>query len=156
MYAKIDNQSSVVKYPYTEEDLRVEYRNVSFPEVMSDEDRAQFNMVRVVVVGHQEIDHTKNATQGMPVYVSERGRWEQTWIITDATPEQIAERTDNKANEVRMQRNAMISSSDWTQLDDTPITNAKKLAWATYRQALRDIPAQAGFPWEVSWPTQPE
>jgi hypothetical protein len=34
--------------------------------------------------------------------------------------------------------------------------NTYKVAWATYRQALRDVPSQAGFPWEVQWPTQPE
>ena len=46
-----------------------------------------------------------------------------------------------------------LTESDWTQVADAPVDQA---AWATYRQALRDIPSQAGFPNEVTWPTEPE
>ena len=54
---------------------------------------------------------------------------------------------------VRAERNALLSASDWTQVADAPVDKA---AWATYRQALRDITAQAGFPHSVTWPTKPE
>ena len=50
---------------------------------------------------------------------------------------------------IRRSRNQMLSETDWTQLEDSPVN---KTAWATYRQALRDIPAQEGFPWNVQWP----
>jgi hypothetical protein len=53
----------------------------------------------------------------------------------------------------RKRRNKLLSASDWTQVADAPVD---KSAWATYRQALRDISAQAGFPATVVWPTQPE
>jgi hypothetical protein len=53
----------------------------------------------------------------------------------------------------RKRRNKLLSASDWTQVADAPVDKA---AWATYRQALRDISAQAGFPATVVWPTQPE
>ena len=53
---------------------------------------------------------------------------------------------------LRMLRDGMLSSSDWTQVADAPVDKA---AWATYRQALRDIPSQAGFPNEVTWPVEP-
>jgi hypothetical protein len=52
----------------------------------------------------------------------------------------------------RKRRNKLLSSSDWTQVADAPVDKA---AWATYRQELRDISAQAGFPATVVWPTQP-
>jgi hypothetical protein len=58
-----------------------------------------------------------------------------------------------QAESVRQQRTEKLKDSDWTQLADS---TADKAAWATYRQALRDITAQAGFPWGVQWPTQPE
>jgi hypothetical protein len=58
-----------------------------------------------------------------------------------------------QANSVRQNRTQLLKDSDWTQLADS---TADKAAWATYRQALRDITAQAGFPWGVQWPTQPE
>jgi hypothetical protein len=53
---------------------------------------------------------------------------------------------------VRKRRNKLLSASDWTQVADAPVDQA---AWAAYRQALRDIPQQEGFPATVVWPTQP-
>lgn len=50
------------------------------------------------------------------------------------------------------ERDHLLSLSDWTQLPDAP---TDKAAWAVYRQALRDVPAQAGFPHDVTWPTKP-
>jgi hypothetical protein len=46
-----------------------------------------------------------------------------------------------------------LAASDWTQVADTPVDRA---AWATYRQALRDVPDQTGFPDAVAWPVAPE
>ena len=46
--------------------------------------------------------------------------------------------------------------SDRTQLSDTPLTSSKKTAWATYRQALRDLPENTEDPKNVTWPSQPE
>ena len=57
-----------------------------------------------------------------------------------------------QAKVVRDERNHKLSACDWTQLADSI---ADKTAWATYRQALRDIPSQTGFPWVIDWPTQP-
>ena len=53
---------------------------------------------------------------------------------------------------VRSQRNAKLSASDWTQLPDVPL--ATKEAWATYRQALRDVTLQAD-PFAIVWPVSP-
>lgn len=57
------------------------------------------------------------------------------------------------ADEIRARRNALLAASDWTQLPDAPVDQT---AWAAYRQALRDITEQEGFPANVIWPTQPE
>ena len=56
------------------------------------------------------------------------------------------------AEEVREERKKLIVASDWTQLADASVN---KSAWATYRQDLRDVPQQAGFPTTVVWPTKP-
>ena len=61
---------------------------------------------------------------------------------------------DRKAAEVRAERNAKLAATDWPQAADTP--QAIKDKYAPYRQALRDVPAQNGFPNTVVWPTQPE
>jgi hypothetical protein len=52
------------------------------------------------------------------------------------------------------ERNKLLKESDWTQLPDVPLVT--KAAWAEYRQALRDITSQAGFPANVVWPTPPQ
>jgi hypothetical protein len=58
-----------------------------------------------------------------------------------------------QAKSVRQQRGEKLKDSDWTQLADS---TANKTAWATYRQALRDVTQQSGFPWTITWPAQPE
>lgn len=46
---------------------------------------------------------------------------------------------EERLNVVRSIRNTLLAQSDWTQLPDSPLTDAKRAEWATYRQALRDI-----------------
>ena len=58
----------------------------------------------------------------------------------------------SKASAERKQRDELLSRSDWTQLADS---TADKAAWATYRQALRDLPSASGFPHTMTWPTEP-
>jgi hypothetical protein len=58
---------------------------------------------------------------------------------------------DRQASDVRNQRDRLLSDTDWMALSD----NTMSPAWATYREALRDITAQEGFPYSVSWPTKP-
>jgi hypothetical protein len=77
---------------------------------------------------------------------------EAEWDAMEAAAE--AEKPIRKAAEVRAERNTRLTETDWTQMPD--YNGADKPAWATYRQALRDIPAQPGFPFDVEWPTQPE
>lgn len=55
--------------------------------------------------------------------------------------------------EIRNERNRLLAASDWTQIGDAPVDRA---AWAAYRQALRDLPSQPGFPAEIDWPIKPE
>lgn len=57
------------------------------------------------------------------------------------------------ASSIRIERDEKLSSCDWTQVADAPVNQE---AWATYRQALRDLPSQEGFPSEVTWPAAPE
>ena len=61
---------------------------------------------------------------------------------------------EEKAGQVRSERNTKLAATDWTQGKDIP--DNISTAWAAYRQALRDVPQQAGFPWVVEWPAQPE
>ena len=60
-----------------------------------------------------------------------------------------AQKDAEQADAQRKARNDKLKDCDWTQLADS---TADKAAWGTYRQALRDVPSQAGFPWTIDWP----
>jgi hypothetical protein len=94
---------------------------------------------------------THKVVEGTPAQVN--GAWLQVWDVVQLTAEEIAELTANEASAVRNQRNGLLAECDWTQLSDAQVDAA---AWATYRQALRDITKQAGFPWSVLWPSRPD
>ncbi len=57
--------------------------------------------------------------------------------------------------DVRRKRDTLIAACDWTQIPDAPLSATQRAAWATYRQALRNVPAQAGFPAAINWPIKP-
>lgn len=71
----------------------------------------------------------------------------------DAIPASLL--TTLQRAELRQQRDAMLAACDWTQGVDSPLNATTKAAWATYRQALRDVPAQSSFPDSINWPVQP-
>lgn len=77
-------------------------------------------------------------------------------IEVDLTPEEIAESLalgqEAAWKSLRVQRDGLLAASDWTVLSDTPASTA---AWKTYRQALRDLPANTTDPHNVVWPTPP-
>lgn len=140
---------TVETYPYSIGNLRKDNPNVSFPKNPSAALMAEWNVYPVESVGAPSTDHTQNVKQGDPVY--DNG-WKQTWIVTQATEGEIAERTQSQADGVRGGRDDLLVKSDWTQVADAPVDKA---AWATYRQELRDITEQEGFPWTVQWPLVP-
>lgn len=69
-----------------------------------------------------------------------------------AQAEREAQAVVIKAAEVRAERNQKLKDSDFSQLPDSPVDKA---VWSVYRQELRDVPSQEGFPNEVVWPDQP-
>jgi hypothetical protein len=84
----------------------------------------------------------------------------QDHLIGSKTPmseEEVRQSTDSAQlgvpDIIRGQRNSLLNLSDWTQVLDAPVDQT---LWANYRQSLRDIPQQEGFPHNISWPTQPE
>lgn len=148
-YVLLATDGSIYRYPYTLTDLKYANPNTSFAKQISDETAAQFNCFPVASTEPPAIDYTANLER---TAIKQGGSWIEKWAVTPATPEQIAERTAAKEAEVRQQRNQLLSNCDWTQLPDAPVPPAP---WATYRQQLRDVTAQAGFPWEVQWPIAP-
>tara|TARA_B100001029_G_scaffold115850_1_gene95949 strand:- start:2269 stop:2559 length:291 start_codon:yes stop_codon:yes gene_type:complete len=82
--------------------------------------------------------------------------------IVDFTDEEkaaavkMAEDADKDFTSIRASRNQRLASTDWTQGADSPLTDAKKTEWATYRQELRDYPSTASKVSELgAWPVEP-
>ncbi len=91
------------------------------------------------------------------------GKWYTKYVLgpvftdgeTTAAEQEVAYKATKDAEQaksVRQSRDAKLAECDWTQVADAPVD---KTVWATYRQALRDITAQEGFPWTITWPDAP-
>jgi hypothetical protein len=73
-------------------------------------------------------------------------------LTDEEKAQQAAEKTAQMASAIREQRDRLLAECDWTQLSDATID---KSTWATYRQSLRDVPEQSGFPQTIEWPVKP-
>ena len=76
--------------------------------------------------------------------------------VTTATQHETAykaQKDAEQAKSVRASRDEKLKDCDWTQVADAPVDKA---VWATYRQALRDVTTQTGFPWTITWPDEPQ
>ena len=87
---------------------------------------------------------------------SQLAKWDGSkWVVEDILVAEPDPEPEPVAPEVsaRSERDELLMTSDWTQVDDSPVD---KSAWATYRQLLRDVPSQEGFPNTITWPVKPE
>ena len=75
-----------------------------------------------------------------------------SWIDTRT----FDQKYQDAANEAISKRNELLYASDWTQIPNNPLTKEKQSEWSLYRQQLRDITTQTGYPFNVVWPNKPE
>lgn len=143
-----------VGYPITESNFRALYAALQPPQVLSPEYVERLGWCLFDVSAPPELGRYQKAEVGEDVR-DDRGIWMQQWNVVEQTEVEKAETDAKKGDEVRSRRQGELFMSDWTQLLDTPLSAEKKAEWATYRQALRDITNQTGFPWDVTWPTKP-
>lgn len=82
-----------------------------------------------------------------------KGQPPHQYCVFDYDTYTWAQSADLATTDVRGKRELLLAQSDWTQMPDVSIET--KAAWAEYRQALRDITAQSGYPFDVIWPNPP-
>ena len=152
----------------TDSQLRAEFPNTSFPKVLTPE--------IIDDLGYDPILESPQAVITPPYQYSQRagieevnGQWFTKYVagpiftdyededgnIIPAAQQEAAYRVqkdEEQAKAVCADRNKRLADCDWTQLSDAPVSAAP---WASYRQALRDISDQSGFPWEIEWPEEP-
>lgn len=144
MYLKLTNG---VPDKYTLFQLYSDNPNTSFPADPSDALLATYDVYPYTIADVTYDPITQRKVEGQFVQVDTQ--W-TLFMVAENLPLDQAE-----AN-VRRQRDGTLFDCDWTQLPDSPLSADSKTAWSTYRQQLRDITGQAGFPYSVVWPTPPE
>lgn len=159
MFAKVKDNICLM-YPYTDVELKQDnpYTQYATPinlvEIFSLTEQATLHGCELVEVKMAEQpaydDRTEKLLENQPI--KDGDEWVVTFAIEALSAEEQQNRYDGAANLVRQKRNRLLSACDWTQVADSPVG---KPAWAAYRQELRDITAQAGFPWEITWPVAP-
>jgi len=151
MFAKVVN--GVVEKPYWSwQEMRNDNPDVLFPSNYNEDIMKSYGAVEVIQVEKPAENHLQSVVEQTPQFID--GVLTQVWSIISATESEVAERTADKAEEVRSIRNDLLVRSDYTQAEDFD-AQVDKQAWATYRQSLRDISSQDGFPWTVTWPDAP-
>ncbi len=140
MYAKI-KEGKPVSFPYSQDDLRRENPNTSFPRKVSD---SLFASYGVFPVKRSERPSHQPLTEKIESKIElVDGSWVQNWEVV-RLPQKQAE--DN----IRGHRNSKLAKYDWMAYSDVVMPDHIK----RYRQALRDVPSQDGFPYSVIWPTE--
>jgi len=150
MYVLAPNQV-LETYPYSIGDLRRDNRSTSFPRNPSEELLAEWDVYPVVTQPQPTFNaRTERVEPVEPKLID--GVWTIRWAVLALPQEQIQAAQEAELENARAIRNAKLAASDWTQLADAPVDSA---AWAVYRQALRDVTDQEGFPTDINWPVEP-
>jgi hypothetical protein len=160
-------ESGAVMY---EGEFRAMFPNTSMPQQLSEELINEFGG-DVVLEGPQATggDHYQYSQASGVEQID--GKWYTKHVLgpvfTDTTFEGVtttalehetaykAMKDAEQAKSVRQQRDDKLKESDWRVIKALENNTPQDFAWAAYRQALRDITIQAGFPWTIDWPVNP-
>jgi hypothetical protein len=161
--------------PKTKVQLRQENKHMSLPEVWTNATLDALGVARVTTVAKPDVGEWQVAVKDGVEQVD--GVWQEKWVTQEMFTEYTEEVTDengvtttvthtvqaqidakvaadNAALEAteRATRDNLLKATDHYGLSDVSMTEAM----TAYRQALRDVPQQAGFPQTITWPTKPE
>lgn len=130
-------------------DYRSIFANTSFPpNGPSDEFLAEQGAYKV----NLWLPHNIDTEKLVPCDPYIENDWAYVVTVEPKTAEELAADLEARAASVRAERNRRLADCDWTQLPDAPTDHQ---AWASYRQQLRDVTNQPGFPLNVIWPEPP-
>ena len=132
----------------SDSEFRLRHRHTSFPRIIDEPLQEEFGIDQI-------FDGPQN--QGPPPYsytyrdgIEEiDGRWYTKYTIGERDREEI---DNQQAENIRNRRDNLIKESDWRAVSDRKL----EPEWKEYRQALRDISKQEGFPHDVKWPVDPD
>lgn len=144
MHLKLTNGTPAT---YTLGQLRRDNPNTSFPKQIPDDLLASYDVYPYTRPAAPEYDSlTREIIDGSFEQVS--GQWSLPYVVQEQE-DVYAERN------IRSRRDSLLSQSDWIVVKSYERGQNIPAEWELYRQALRDITEQTGFPYEVTWPTKP-
>ena len=147
-------------------EIRGMYPNTSFPSQWSAELVANLELDPILESPAPAVTRYQAAYKD-GVEQDAKGNWVWKWSIgpvfadnEEATAAEqqaayIARIDGDQATAVRADRDQRLAECDWMVVKAYETNSNVPAVWEIYRQALRDIPAQAGFPWDVTWPEKP-
>ena len=148
-----------------EDEFRKLFPNTSMPQQLSEELINEFG-ADVVFEGPQASGGTVYQYSQYAGVEQLDGKWYTKYILgpvftdgeTTAAEQEVAYKAAKDAEQaksIRQQRDAKLAESDWRVIKALESNTPQDFEWAAYRQALRDITSQTGFPWTIDWPVNP-
>ena len=144
------NGDTFVRHIHDIEPTRWDENNFCRVAKLTPEQVVQFGVHQLKLIEPPYYDTVTQQREHGPALLID-GVWTQNYIVTELDADESAAKVGAQWNVIRAERNKLLFASDWTQLPDAPVDAA---AWATYRQALRDITTQAN-PFAIVWPESP-
>jgi hypothetical protein len=142
---------AIEKYPYSFEAAREDFPSTSFPYNVDVAALAEFGIFPVEFDPQPELQLAQRLVEDdQPTFRD--GAWRIGWTVVEDPNVNNYDPEWERVEGLRQSRNNELAASDWTQLPDAPVNHE---AWAIYRQALRDITDQPGWPDAIEWPTPP-
>ncbi len=146
-YIKITDGNQV---RYSLSQLRKDNKTVSFPKVIAEETLANYGVYSFVFADAPSYNVSTEVITLSETATQVGGQWTYVWTVRDKTSAELTADAAHAATSARNVRDGLLAKTDYLALADSTLSSAM----ATYRQALRDVPTQSGFP-TVTWPTSP-
>jgi hypothetical protein len=153
MYALISS-GQVVEFPLSLNKWRFENPSISLPKLPTEEQLNEVGIYSVQPTPKPAYDHTLNYES--VAIQNENGDWVESWVESPASEQEILQRTFEKEIDIRKERDKLLQETDWIVIKAKETGTNLSAGFKAYRQALRDITLQEGFPHNVIWPTKPE
>lgn len=137
----------------TQGEIRKENPNTSFPKVWTAELVEELGLDPVFEVPTPTVTRYQIALKDGVEVVN--GKWCWKWSISEMSDEDKAAKDKEAADSVRLTRDQLIADTDWVVIKSLESGQPVAPEWVAYRQALRDVPEQIGFPYDITWPVKP-
>jgi hypothetical protein len=141
-----------IQKPYDIGQLRRDNPEVSFPKIVSPKTLERYGVHKTITAISPEHNEMTQVILRDIDATDVKGQWTYLSSVREKTAKEIAVMRDRLSSNARGLRNNLLLGTDWTAVKDSPPMSDET---AAYRQSLRDITKQSGFPSEIEWPTAP-